>query len=362
MKINLQNITEYADRYINNDLGADEWKAIKQQLAGNDVLQAAWNEQLSFLETLKSGGERIRMASMIREVAGEMNNENETPQLPERKTLTLRKYLKTGGIAAAIALASSVTTYFLATNKSQHNATSQYVTLSKKLDALKDSQSQIINNINTDKKSEGEQRPATPGNFGGSGFALTNDGYIATDYHVVDGADSIYIQAADGSYHKVYLVAFEPSKDIAILKVEDNGFRFGKGQLPYTISRKQSDLAQPVFSLGFPQEEVVYNEGYISSRKGYRGDVYSYQLDITANPGQSGSPVFDQDGNIIALVTAKETDATYAIHSQALLDLVKSLPKAANLRLPENNRMDHLKRTDQVKKAMDYVCAVRVYK
>lgn len=359
MKINLQNIAEYADRYLNNDLEQGEWKAIREQLAANDVLQAAWNEQLSFAEVLKNAGERSRMKAIIAEVAKDSGID--IPKA-ERKTLSFRKYLKTGGIAAAIALASSITTYYLATNKSQHNATSQYVTLSKKLDALKDSQSQIINNINTDKKSAEEYRPAMPGNFGGSGFALSNDGYVATDYHVVEGADSIYIQVADGSYHKVYIVAFEPAKDLAILKVEDNNFRFGKGSLPYTISRKQSDLAQPVFSLGFPQDDVVYNEGYISSRKGYMGDANSYQLDITANPGQSGSPVFDQNGNIIALVTAKETNATYAIHSQALIELVKSLPKATNLRLPENNRMNTLKRTEQVKKAMEYVCAVKVYK
>lgn len=359
MKVNLQNIIEYADRYMNNDLGQDEWQMISRQLQVNDVLQAAWDEQIAFLKALKGAGERSRMKDLIASVGTEAGKD--IPEITP-KTLNFRKYLKTGGIAAAIALLSSVTTYYLATNRSQHNATSQYVTLSKKLDALKDSQSRIINNINADRKSEQEQRPAMPGNFSGSGFALTNDGYIATDYHVVEGADSIYIQTAEGTYHKVYIVAFEPSKDLAILKVEDNGFRFGKGQLPYTISRKQSDLAQPVFSLGFPQDEVVYNEGYISSRKGYKGDVSSYQLDITANPGQSGSPVFDQNGNVIALVTAKETDATYAIHSQALLDLVKSLPKAANLRLPENNRMNSLKRTEQVKKAMDYVCAVKVYK
>lgn len=359
MKITLQNITECAERHLNGELTRSEWADVQAQLQANDALQAAWNEAVQFIGVVHEAADRKQFRAMVGEVMTSVENESE--EQPIIRSLSFRKYLRMGGIAAGIALFSSVATYQLATNKSETASTSQYRTLSKKIDALKDSQSMIMNNIAVDKKVE-DNTPAMPGNFGGSGFAISNDGYIATDYHVVYGADSIFVQVANGSYHKAYIVAFEPANDVAILKIENNNFRFGKGALPYTISKMRSELAQPVYTLGYPQDDVVYNEGYISSQKGYRGDVNSYMLEITANPGQSGSPVFDQNGNIIALVTAKETTATFAIQSTALVNLAKTLPKAANLHLPESNRISKMKRTEQVKRAMDYMCAVKVYK
>jgi serine protease Do len=363
MNINLQNITEYVERHLNGDLSPAEWQQIQAQLQANEALQAAWDERSAFLKIVLDAAKRRRFKSMMQQVIHqEKQAENNTPVSPAIiRPLSYKKYLKMGGIAAAIALFSSVATYQLATNKSEHASKSQYQTLSKKIEALKDSQTRIIKNISSD-KGNAASTPAMPGNFGGSGFAITNDGYVATDYHVVDGADSIFIQVADGSYLKAYIVAFEPASDVAILKVEDNSFRFGKGPLPYTIAKMRSELAQPVYTLGYPEDDIVYNEGYISSQKGYNGDTNSYMLEITANPGQSGSPVFDQNGNIIALVTAKETNATYAIQSTALVDLVKTLPKATKIHLPEHNKISKLKRTEQVKRAKDYMCAVKVYK
>src|SRR5690606_8369655 len=118
--------------------------------------------------------------------------------------------------------------------------------------------------------------PAAPAKYGGTGFALTNDGYVVTNYHVTEGADSIYIQSKEGLHFRASLVGFDQKTDLAILKVDDPEFRFAKADIPYSFAPTKRKLGSKIFTLGFPQEEIVYNEGYISAVNGYNGDTLQY--------------------------------------------------------------------------------------
>ncbi len=71
--------------------------------------------------------------------------------------------------------------------------------------------------------------------------ALTNDGYIATNYHVVKDANSIYVQTNKGETLKAYIFAMEPSTDVAILKIENKNFRFGKVLCLITLPKQRRD-------------------------------------------------------------------------------------------------------------------------
>ena len=109
---------------------------------------------------------------------------------------------------------------------------------------------------------------------------------------------------------------------------------------------------------------MVYNEGYISADKGYEDNALSYQLEITANPGQSGAPIFDNKGNIIGIITGKQlntTGTTYAVHAEQLLQLLNELPKSERTILSNKNRYKNLERTEQVGLLQDFVCPVKVY-
>src|SRR5437764_704090 len=75
--------------------------------------------------------------------------------------------------------------------------------------------------------------------------------------------------------------------DLAILKVIDTSFK-KINSLPYYIPRTTSELGEQIFTLGYPKEEVVYGEGYISAKSGYSGDTTAYQISISVNPGNSG--------------------------------------------------------------------------
>lgn len=372
MEFNLKNIDVFAERYLDDSLSASEWNAIRKILDEDSVICAAWDNSLKFIRTLRSAGEHYRTRRMIEDVVAKSkigqekyNNTNKSFIIPQSaRALSFRKLLKMSSVAAMIAIVASVITFWIATSASKKSSSTQYTQLRREI-------GREIANIKQNQLPAGNKHKSTeeaattpmPGDYGGSGFAITNDGYIATNYHVVDGADSIFVQTPDGNYYKSFVVAFDPKSDIAILKINNNKFRFSRSAtLPYAISKKRADLAQQVFSIGYPSDDPVYNEGYISSQNGYEGDNHAYQLEITANPGQSGAPVFDQSGNVIAIVTAKQKNATYAIHCDALVKLVQSLPEANKITVPAHNALSRLSRTEQVKRAMDYVCAVRVYK
>lgn len=367
--ITVNNISEWAERYLNQELSEQEQALLMQTLKADPDLHLHFKEAITIIRAFQSGSERNAIKNMIRSVGAEVKAGKTAEAYPaempaaESRSLPLRKYLRTASVAAALILVSSLTTMTLMNKKGSKVDAKQYTLLRREIETIKHSQSKIIDSINKGKKEQEANNSEDPVLYGGTGFALTNDGYIATNYHVVKDANTIYVQTNKGENLKAYIFAMEPSTDVAILKVENKNFRFGKTPLPYNIAKAQSGLGQRVFTIGYPKDDVVYNEGYVSAENGFQGDTNSYQLEITANPGQSGAPVLDKYGTVIALITGKQsntTGTTYAIHSGALLDLIHSLPKAANIRLNESNKLNKLERTEQVKKVRDYICSVKV--
>lgn len=354
------NIWQWAESYLEGSLGADEQAELKNRLAGDAAFALEFNDCLDLLRSLKHNGERTRVKNILNEVHHAMQVEyNHTAKA---KTISLvRNHWRTAAIAACIAILTSLTTFWMA----QHNNSkiaSQYSLLRRDLETYKRNQNQVISDIQykTDKHT-----PAVEARYTGTGFALTNNGYLVTSYHVISGADSVYIQDKQGVYYKANTVAFNETTDIVILKVEDKKFRFGKQEVPYSVAAAKRKLGARVYTLGFPQDEIVYNEGYISAKNGYEGDSSQYRLDISAEAGQSGSPVVDASGNIIGIITGKESlsaGTTYAVATSSLLELLESLPKDSRVKLPATNKLGKLSREQQIEKLEQYTCAIKVYK
>jgi S1-C subfamily serine protease len=356
MMISEQNIGEWAERYLRHELSGAEHQQLKQILDANPDLNRSWQETLELFQMLKLHADQQKMRSKIKTVSRQMQDSVPQQMGKISPLFPFRGRWRMAGIAAALILVSSLSTIWFVNNKNQKTG-AQYMLLRREIETIKHSQSKIMDSLK-----QGVRKDAAEARYGGTGFALTNDGFVATNYHVVKDAHSIFIQTVDNSY-KAYLVAFEPASDVAILKIEDKSFRFGKNSLPYSLSTHISGLGQKVFTIGFPQDDLVYNEGYISCESGYGGDAASYQLEMTANPGQSGAPVIDKYGNIVALVTGKQSNTsgtTFAVHADALLQLIRTLPKDTNLHLTTTNRLRGLERTEQVSRLRDYICAVKV--
>jgi serine protease Do len=341
-----------AEAYVSGSLAGTEYDTLQNRIATDPIFAAAFNESVNLLRSLKGAGDQVRFRNMLHEIhSGQAENKN-------TRTIPLRKhYLRTASVAAGIAVLTSFITYwgFNTTNK---KSISQYSVLRRDIENIKRSQNELIQNINK----KNTPPPPSPVKYTGTGFAITNEGYLATNYHVTDGADSIYIQNHEGDYFKASVVAYDPQTDIAILKVDDENFRFGKGDVPYTFSGSKAGLGARVYTLGFPEDEIIYNEGYISAKNGFENDSMQYRLELPADPGQSGAPVLDTHGNVLAIVTARGSQSegnTYAVSSRALLQL---LHKLTDVHLSKTNKLSSLSREQQIGKLEYYTCSVKVYK
>jgi serine protease Do len=344
-----------AESFVAGTLADAEYEALQARIETDQAFASAFHESVNLLRSLQGAGNQARYKNMLQDVAATVQAE----QVPAPRTIPLRThYLRTAAVAAGIAIITSFATYWGFSSMSKKSS-SQYSVLRRDIDNIKRSQNALIQNISQKKT---PAPPPSPVKYTGTGFAITNNGYLVTNYHVTDGADSVYIQSHDGDYFKASVVAYDPQTDIAILKVDDDHFRFGKGEVPYTFSKSKAGLGAPIYTLGFPEDEIIYNEGYVSAKNGFEDDSMQYRLQLPADPGQSGSPVLDVHGNILAIVTAKGNQNegnTYAVNSKALLQLLHKVP---DVQLPKVNRLSKLSREQQIEKMEYYTCAIKVYK
>ena len=211
-------------------------------------------------------------------------------------------------------------------------------------------------------------RPVANANdsFRGTGFAITSGGLVATNYHVVKDADSVYVQNAAGKSFKAKVLYTEPQNDIAILKITDTSFR-NLGAIPYTFKRTESDLAEGVYTYGYPQDAPVYDVGVLTSANGLNGDSLDYQISIPINPGNSGGPLMDNRGNVIGIVQAKQTQLEgvhFAVKASYLLNAIQNIPADSlnkKISLNTKNTLGNLNAVQQLKKLKNYVFMVKVY-
>lgn len=363
---NEQELWQLAESSLNGGLNASQQEDLQIRLQQDAAFAAVYYEHLHMLQGLNDKGRQHRFRSMLVDIAAQQNAPKVTAK--KKKIIYFQpRYLKLAGVAAGVALLTSITTVW---SLKRNADTRKYVTngiqyLERKIEGVKQNQNVQQRQIDTLKGQLQEGAIGAPGNFGGTGFALTNDGYLVTNFHVAEGADSIYIQTKNGRYYKAQTVAFEPKSDVAILKIVNSGFRFGKGDLPYQFATNKAALGSRIFTLGFPQDAIVYSEGYIAAKNGYEGDSLQYRLELPSELGQSGAPVMDALGRIVGIITSNDQQSsskTYAVSTAALLRLMKDLPKSSNIKLPANNTLGKLSREEQVSRLEDYTCMVRVFK
>ena len=205
-----------------------------------------------------------------------------------------------------------------------------------------------------------EKEHDKPDKWSGSGFAI-QEGYVVTNYHVIEDANSIKIQGTTDVFEEsveAQVIATDKDNDLAILKIIDD---IPEKPLPYSIKTFTSDVGEDVWVLGYPLtstmgDEIKLTTGIISSRSGYEGSVSMYQISAPAQPGNSGGPVFDKDGNLIAIICSKHTgaeNATYAIKASCLRNLVES--SINHDILPHTNSLSGKELTEKVKEVKGFV-------
>ncbi|SDY38665.1 S1 family peptidase [Hymenobacter psychrophilus] len=272
-------------------------------------------------------------------------------------------------VAAAVAVLAVFTTLLgLEMYRNSQQSTSSrygYTMLRREVERIKRDQRSMNRAINQIDGTTPTER-INPGKFSGTGFALTADGYLVTSYHVIQGADSLLIENRARQRFRAEPVFTDVAHDLAILQITDKDFT-GFGRLPYAFKRGQSELGEKVYTLGYPREDLVFNDGSLSARSGFEGDTGFYQISIPVNPGNSGGPLLDDRGNLIGVVSGRQMDvqsAAFATKSSYLMRLVDSLSAAGSGRpynLPRYNQLSGTARPQQIRKLQDYVFVVKVY-
>ncbi|MBV8353430.1 MAG: trypsin-like peptidase domain-containing protein [Verrucomicrobia bacterium] len=160
----------------------------------------------------------------------------------------------------------------------------------------------------------------------GSGFIFHRDGYILTNNHVVAGSTEQVVVLSNGNRVPAKLVAADPKKDLALLKIPGSNFPV----LPIGESRKMS-VMDSVLVMGYPMFSTI---GYDVSA--YDGKINAIrqadhapllQIDANINPGNSGGPLLNDRGEVIGIVVAK-------INAMQLAKTMGAIPERINFAIP----------------------------
>jgi S1-C subfamily serine protease len=208
----------------------------------------------------------------------------------------------------------------------------------------------------------------------GSGFVISTDGVIATNAHVIEGADRIEIHLNNEFGIKTYSASVQikdESNDVALLKIDDDEFK-GFNSLPYSILQT-TEIGEDVFTIGFPLSSLMgdnykVTNGIISSNSGLKDDVRFIQITAPIQPGNSGGPLFNRDGNVVGLTTSKLNEraigtsienVNYAIKATYLINIYNMLPNKEQL--SKSSTLSDKELKDQVKVLKNYICLIKIY-
>ena len=204
----------------------------------------------------------------------------------------------------------------------------------------------------------------------GSGFFITEDGFLMTSEHVVKDAGQVRLVTGAGIV-SARVVKVDPANDLALLKAEG---RFVP--LPVASSRT-ARLGSAVATVGFPNVGLQGTspklaKGEIASLAGARDDPRYFQISVPVQPGNSGGALVDERGNVVGVVSAKldaaaglatsgalPENVNYAVKSSFLLGFLESAPEVS-AKLTEPNTQER-KFEDVVKSAEQAAALVLVY-
>jgi len=348
--------------FLNGKLTQEERKAFEQLRANDPAVDHKVVTHQFFLDSMKKYGDTLSLKDKMNAIHATIDVESLSDKLKPHPSYIVnlwRNNRSAFAVAASFLLLAMVSIYSIQHNTKQNGS---YEVMSRELVKIKNSQNNLIRNINNSKL---EKVPVNPAKFGGTGFALTSNGYLCTNLHVINGADSVHVQNANGESFKAKVVYQDPQYDLAILKIVDKNF-VELSSLPYKINKGNIGMGEDVFTLGFPKDDAVLGEGYVSSKTGHAGDTTAYQVSIPVNPGNSGGPLLDNRGNVIGVINAKEYQvdgAAFAVKSKYILEALNAIPQDSLGKkvVLKKSPLVGLNRTKQLDMIQDYVFMIKVY-
>jgi len=178
----------------------------------------------------------------------------------------------------------------------------------------------------------------------GSGFAVSSDGHVITNNHVIDGCQRVQIHHK-GKSIPATIVTFDPNNDLALLQGD---FR---PSTVFTLSKEKPELLQDIYVAGYPfgqkiSTSVKVTKGIISSLTGIGNNFSNFQIDAALQPGNSGGPILNDKGNVVGVAVAK-LDLAVALEEFGVIpddtnfgiktSVVRNLLESNDISLPNPN-------------------------
>ena len=181
----------------------------------------------------------------------------------------------------------------------------------------------------------------------GSGFAVSYDGYVITNHHVIDGCEKVVIHTKEDDF-TVKVLTYDPQNDLALLKGD---FR---PSTVFPLSSNRPELLQDIYVAGFPfgdmfSTTVKVTKGIISSLTGLGNNFSNFQIDAALQSGNSGGPILDDLGNVVGVAVAK-LDAKYMFEELGIIpedtnfgiksNVVRSILESNDVETPSANQSE----------------------
>ena len=259
--------------------------------------------------------------------------EQPVPAAPKKKKRFNKNALIAALLAVAIAFCSSVVTVLLVGRHWQEKFDRQNEVLENKIQVIRDEANSgvgIGQSGNPQLSAEGAVSEIYAANVGavvavanegvqtnifgqvsrtassGSGFIISADGYVVSNYHVIEGAQKLTVITGDGKEYEAAVVGYDQANDVSLLKIEGQN-------LPHVTLGSSDELVvgDQVFAIGNPLGELTstLTVGYVSAKERMVttevGAMSMIQTDAAINSGNSGGPLFNTKGEVVGITTAK---------------------------------------------------------
>lgn len=364
-------ILDAIERYIRGEMEPEERVYFEQLRKTNPSVDQMVVEHTIFLNQMNQYSETKDMKARLHDIHNALVDSGEIHE--ERPAIVValwRRYKRVVGVAAVIAgvVAMSISSVVSFVSSHKIDKSVEIDRLNRRLTR----QEQEVQSLSVRLDSNNNTViTVDPRHFrsAGTGFLIDQKGYLVTNAHVVKGATRIEVQNNLGKF-RARQVYINDTTDLAILKIEDISFK--SQSLPYGISKTGTELGEEIFTLGYPRSEIVYGKGYMSARTGYNGDTLTYQITVPANPGNSGTPVLNKDGEVVGIIEGNQHDAqdfVFAVRSRNLFQalsqirndstLLKNDSAMSHIRLPLTSSLKGLDREKQIQKIQDCIFIVR---